>query len=289
MQVDYQKQWKFLKNKFKSNQLSHAYLFSGRDENSIKELVKKIIKLINCPTSADNQDLCGKCYSCSAIEKENFPDFLVVKSAYSKNSIKDGEDKGEISIGQIRDINNFLNVKPFYGSFKTVLVENAERMNLEAQSCFLKTLEDPKGKTLIILISSNLEILLPTVISRCQTIKFFPSRQDNFSEEENKIILEFSRIADLSIAEKFAYVKSVQLSDEKFRKILSAARSYFRNILLEKIGVAKTGNFSNRDKIKGFSVVKVQAILGIIEDIYRKHLFYNINQKLSLEALLMEI
>lgn len=296
MQFGYQKRWEFLKNKFESGQLSHAYLFSGQNAEQIKLLAKEFVKLINCQSyNSDGRQICKTdektevCQNCRMIEKENFPDLLVVKSENSKSSLKDELDKGGIDILQIREINNFLSFKPYYDSFKAVLVENAERMNTRAQSCLLKTLEEPKGKTLIILVSRNPEILLPTIISRCQTVKFFSSAQAEFSEDENKILQNFLGVANLSLAEKFSYAKTARLDNGNFEKILTVARKYFRNTLLAKTGVIENKNGFDDERAGNLTILKIKKILNFIEDISQKSLTYNINPKLSLEILLMEL
>lgn len=287
--LKHQKQWEFLKNKIESNRLAHAYLFSGKDIEAINFFAKNFVKFINCLTSDVKQGACDKCHNCLLIEKEAFPDLLVVKSENSKSSIKNDEDKGEIDIGQIRDVNKFLGMKPYYGSFKAVLVENAERLNTEAQSCLLKTLEEPKGKTLIILVAANPEVLLPTIRSRCQAVRFSSATQGEFSVDEIGIAREFARVSSLCLAEKFTYAKNMRLDNGNFEKILNATRKYFRNILLEKTGAATTKNNFNGAKTDNFSVLKIKKILDIIEDISHKSLMYNINPRLSLEILLMEI
>lgn len=287
--LNYPKQNKFLRDKFESNKLAHAYLLSGQDVNFVKAFAKEFTKLVNCLNPDVKQNPCNGCYSCAAIEKESFPDLLVVKSENSKSSLRDEIDKGEIDILQIREINDFLSFKPYYGSFKAVLVENAERMNLEAQSCFLKTLEEPKGRTLIILISRSPEILLPTILSRCQTIKFFSSAQTEFSEDENKILQNFLGVANLSLAEKFSYAKTARLDNGNFEKIFTVARKYFRNTLLAKTGVIENRNGFNDERAGNLTVLKIKKILNFIEDVSRKSLTYNTNPKLSLEILLMEI
>ena len=141
MIIGHNKQWEFLKNKLETGQLSHAYLFTGQEGIGKKIFAKEFAEFVGC----------------------KFPDLTVVES-----------DKGkEIPIAKIREIQNFLAYKSYNGGFKIVVVDNAELMNQEAQSCFLKTLEEPKGKTLLLLISSKPDMILPTIYSRCQQVKFF--------------------------------------------------------------------------------------------------------------------
>jgi DNA polymerase III subunit delta' len=143
MLVGHKKQWDFLKKKSGTNQLSHAYLFMGAKEIGKRMFAIEFAKLLNCLGEEKPHlrqgfggQACGKCINCQSIEKNNFPDVKIITKK---------EDKSEIDIAQIREVQNFLSYKSYYGSFKIVVVDDAEKMNLEAQSCFLKTLEEPKG------------------------------------------------------------------------------------------------------------------------------------------------
>ena len=98
-----------------------------------------------------------------------FPDLKIV---YEKKV-----NKTEIDISQIREVQNFLSYKSYNGGFKIVIVDGAQLMNTEAQNCLLKTLEEPKGDTILFLVTSKPDVLLPTIFSRCQTMKFFKGKR----------------------------------------------------------------------------------------------------------------
>ena len=269
MLIGHKKQLEFLKNKLELNQLSHAYIFSGPKEIGKKTLAIEFAELLNC----------------------KFPDLLTVESINSTSSIKNKKDCLEIDIGQIRDVQKFLSLKSYNGGFKIVIVDNAERMNVEAQNCFLKDMEEPKGKTLIILISSKPDILLPTIFSRCQSLKFFkpkdlPINKERF--EKNQIILkELLPVINSGLADKFKYVKSIDFDKQDMGEILEVMQNYFRNILLTKIGI--TDNEKLEDWQVKYSIPHLEKILNLIEDINNKLLFTNVNKKLALEILLMEL
>ena len=269
MLVGHQKQWNFLKKKFESGQLAHAYLFSGEDKIGKKTLAKEFVKLISC---LDGQ-ACGICKNCKDIEKENHPDFLMVNL---KN------DKQEIEISQIREALNFLSLKSYYDSFKAVIVNGAEKMTFQAQSCFLKTLEEPKGKTIIFLISSKPDLLLPAVISRCQEIKFFQIGKYQFSKEEQKILEDVLSVADSSLAVKFQYAKKVNLENNNLKEILEILQRYLRHLLFLRV---KAENLTSKD----YSLLKIKEVLKLLETIDRQISLTNVNPKLALEILLMEM
>lgn len=355
MLIGHQKQWNFLKKKFQLNQLSHVYLFTGPDEIGKKKFAFEFTKLINCidphhqnkfgegaseknkPTFACELRT-GKeeCQNCKLIEKEKHPDVLMVKPKEDKSVPKSGDGRtgtparlsglGEIEIAQIRGVQQFLSLKPYYGSLKTVIVDEAEKMNQEAQSCFLKTLEEPKGRTLLILISSKPEMLLPTILSRCQTVKFFlvslaeiknyliekeipakkaemlinisdgkPGRVIKFLLEpdkitkEKKVLNEILEVCNSDLAAKFRYVKNLQEVD--FSEIIDIFKRYFRELLLFKIGINGFGEFDYfpppSEKLKSYSLTKLKEAIRLAEIIGFRLSTTNVNPKLALEILLL--
>lgn len=151
-----------LKRALANNTLAHAYLFSG-DEGIGKKLTAiALAAAVNCP-NVGPQGGCGACPSCRKTVSGGHPDIHLL--------VPDGE---EIKIDQIRQIQADLVLKPFEGSKKTLIVDFAERMNQSSSNAFLKTLEEPAGDTLIILITSMPQSLLATIRSRCQEIRFQP-------------------------------------------------------------------------------------------------------------------
>lgn len=235
----HKKQWEFLKRKFDQDQLSHAYLFSGVKNLGKVRFAKEFAEFIGC----------------------KFPDLMVIDS--------EGE---EISIAKIREVQNFLAYKSYNGGFKIVIVGHAHLMNQEAQNCFLKALEEPKGKTLIILISSKPEMLLPTIFSRCQLVKFFgkPEITAEKKAEENKILQKMLPVLESSLAEKFKYAKSLDFEKQNLSQILEVLEKHFRRQMLE-------GSINSR------------RVLQLIDEINYKITTTNASPKLALEVLLMQL
>lgn len=319
MIVGHQKQWEFLKNKFESGQLSHAYLFIGEKSIGKKIFAKEFIKLINC--QSEDKRPCQKCRICESIERGNYPDFLMIK-------LKDGER--EIQIFQAREAQNFLSYKSYYNSYKAVIINDAELMNNEAQSCFLKTLEEPKGKTILILISSNSGLLLPTIYSRCQIVKFFPQKlteiknylknrgvdekkaqmiseisrgkigvAENFIlnpdklEKEKNILQQLLKAVNSGLAEKFQYAKSIDFEKDNLKEILEVFQSYLRHLLFLKSGIKKHGDVNyfpvSENILSEYPAEKIKKILNFTEEINFKITATNASPKLALEMLLLEI
>ncbi len=273
----HKKQWEFFKKKFEQNQLSHAYLFSGEKGIGKESFAIELIKMVNC--SIKENVPCQKCFSCQAIERNGFPDFKIVEAeegAAPPRGASLAPSGREIKIAQVREAQKFLNYKAYYGGYKAVIVDGAEALNTEAQNCFLKTLEEPKGKTLLFLITSRPDMLLSTITSRCQPLKFFRPKGLGFSPEqvdrENKISKDLERMAASGLSEKFKYVKAIDFTNQDPREILTVFQKYFRKQLLN--------NFADKKALKA---------LEMSEEINNKLTFTNANPKLALEVLLMEL
>ncbi len=144
MIIGHQKQWVYLKNLAENNKLPQAILFAGPDKVGKKTLALELAKFI------------------FKKEPTNHPDFHFVLP--QNNSIK---------INQIRELIWQLNLKPYSSEIKIGLIEDAHLMEIAAQNALLKTLEEPKGDTLLILVTNKPNSLLPTILSRVQIIRFF--------------------------------------------------------------------------------------------------------------------
>lgn len=266
MLTGHKKQWDFLKRSFESDQLAHAYLLTGEAGIGKLEFAKGFAEFINC----------------------KFPDLMIVGANEKDEIFGDG---GEIKISQIREVQNFLSYKPYYGSFKVVIIDGAEKMNQEAQSCFLKTLEEPKGNTILFLVTSKPDILLKTIFSRCQTIKFFRPAgllENKEETEKNKKILEkLIPAIGSDFAERFQYVKGIDTEKEKIEDIIKAIQKFFRHLILVKIGAEKEEIVDKQ--FSKYSVSDIKKFLKFSEEILTKISFTNANQKLALELLLLQI
>jgi DNA polymerase-3 subunit delta' len=171
-----------LKRALANKTLAHAYLFSGGEGIGKKMTALALAAAVNCrnPVSSGG---CGECPSCRKVAALTHPDVHILAA-----------DGDEIKIDQVRQTQADLALKPFEGAKKILIVDGAESMNPSSANAFLKTLEEPPGETLIVLVSPLPQSLLPTIRSRCQEIRFLPlprpilaqalMRKRNLSEED---------------------------------------------------------------------------------------------------------
>ena len=160
--------------------LAHAYLFSGEAGIGKKMTALALAAAVNCSAPGEDGG-CGECSSCKRIAALTHPDVQVVMpesenerllATWSSKAAEKASD--EIKIDQIRQAQETLTLTPSEGSKKILIVNGAETLNASAQNAFLKTLEEPPGDTLIVLVTSMPQSLLPTIRSRCQEVSFLP-------------------------------------------------------------------------------------------------------------------
>jgi len=159
---------KYLLQSIENNKMSQSYLFAGTEGIGKLMIAKEFAKKILCNKSEKN-DNC-ECKSCKCFEGLNHTDFFVINEA--------GET---IKIDVIRELTNKVIEQPIISNKKVYIINDCEKMRVEAQNCLLKTLEEPPESVIIILITSNENAILNTIKSRCMTIKF-----KNISNEELK-------------------------------------------------------------------------------------------------------
>ncbi len=149
--------------------IPHAYLFYGQESVGKKLAAIELAKALNCEVSGP-VDGCDGCPSCRKIDERTHPDFFLLEPEKSSPSARDAT----LKIDAIRELQKKLIYLPYEGQTKVVIIDSAECMNPQAANSFLKTLEEPPSKTIIILIASNPYQVLPTLVSRCQGIRFYP-------------------------------------------------------------------------------------------------------------------
>lgn len=150
---------KSLTNIVENNNFLHSYIFSGEVGVGKFTLAKEFAKAILC-SNTENKP-CNRCKSCESFESSNNPDIIIID-----------EQEDVIRTEQIKSVAKSVLEKPILGNKKIYIVNNAENMTKEAQNSFLKTLEEPPEYVIIILITSNENLLLNTIKSRCIRIQF---------------------------------------------------------------------------------------------------------------------
>lgn len=146
-----------------SDRIAGAYLFVGPAGVGKETIARYFAQLIFCQQDAQPPIVCGTCLACRKVDSGNHPDLQFIRPEGSL-----------LRIGQIRELQKQIVYEPLEASRKVYILTDVERMNAEAENCLLKTLEEPPAASVLILLTSNIQVLLPTTRSRCQILQFHP-------------------------------------------------------------------------------------------------------------------
>lgn len=179
----------------KQNKLPHALLVSGVVGAGKLAFSSWLTGLLACSTPiTDNTHNvfapCGHCKHCKLIASHSYPDHKLLET-----------DNRSISVDEVRLANQFFEKTAQLGEFKTLIIPFAEKMTIAAANALLKTLEEPTGNSLIILLSEQADILLPTIVSRCRKITLRPPTGDalleSFGARRNQPFANLSQMPEL--------------------------------------------------------------------------------------------
>ena len=157
------KQWQELQQRRHSGQLAHALLLHGPAGIGKADFATQAAQSLLCEQPEEAGQACGRCKACQLLASANHPDFIPIQPEEAGKAIK---------VDQIRELIQQLNLSAHFGGYRTVLISQAEQMNLAAANSLLKTLEEPQASTVIILVTSQLSRLPATIRSRCQMLRF---------------------------------------------------------------------------------------------------------------------
>ena len=156
-----QKNWDQLCNYSVQNRVPQALLITGNKGLGKQHLANQYAYSLLCAKKQEKGFACGQCDSCLLLNAETHPDFI---------QINPDEPGKAITIGQIRSLVTRLTLKPQFEVYRVVIVNTADAMNNAAANAFLKCLEEPAERTVIILITDNPAVLPATIVSRCQKL-----------------------------------------------------------------------------------------------------------------------
>lgn len=155
----------------RTGQVSHAYILEGEAGSGKKTLARAFSEALEC--EAGGTESCGDCHSCMMAESGNHPDIIWVSH----------EKPNTISVDDIRtQINGDIGIKPYSSAYKIYIVDEAEKMNEQAQNALLKTIEEPPAYAVILLLAGQTGAFLPTILSRCITLTLKPVEEEKITE-----------------------------------------------------------------------------------------------------------
>ena len=155
-----------LQNAIQMGKISHAYIFNGEVGAGKKMLASAFAMALQC--EKHGTDPCMECDSCKRALSKNHPDIITITH----------EKPNSIGIEDIRiQLIDDVSIKPYTGPYKIYILNEAEKLTLQAQNALLKTIEEPPAYAVILLLTSNADSLLPTISSRCVTLNLRPVKE----------------------------------------------------------------------------------------------------------------
>lgn len=148
-----------LKNAIAKDKVSHAYIFNGPELSGKRMLAEAFAMALQC--EEHNPQGCGHCRSCKQAIAHNQPDIVYVSHEKPKT----------ISVDDIRQqLNHDIVIKPYSSKYKIYIIDEAQLLNQQAQNALLKTIEEPPSYGIVMLLTTNADAFLPTILSRCITL-----------------------------------------------------------------------------------------------------------------------
>lgn len=306
-----------LRRSLQNGKTAHSYLFEGIPGCGRRTTARALIQALFCTVLSD--EACGTCPSCRKIAGGNHPDIHLLEPL---------PDKRDISIEQIRNLQHDLSLRPYEAPRKACIIEPAERMNPSSANALLKTLEEPPGDALIILITENAGQLLPTIRSRCQMLRFAPLSTEHVlqlleaqgvateaaallapmsggsleraRELDNEALIVrreavLSRLAQLNInriATVFDAAEELSGNRDATLELLDMLLSFFRDAVHLGAGSPEILNRTVRPAIEAIAERRpFRRNLELLETIHetRRAVQRNANPKLALDRLFMNI
>ena len=210
-----------LQNAVEKEQVSHSYIFAGEKGSGKKLLAKLFAMTLQC--EEHKKEPCMHCSSCRKAMSRNHPDIIYVEHVKPTS----------IGIEEIREqLVSDVEIKPYTGPYKIYIVDEAEKMTIQAQNALLKTIEEPPAYAVILLLANNNTGLLPTITSRCVTLNFKPVRDEVIRKHLMEELHVPDYQADVSVAFAQGNVgKAIQLaSSDDFNEMKASALQLIKRL-----------------------------------------------------------
>lgn len=244
-----------------NHQMQHAYIFEGVTGVGKYEMAKWVAQLQYCQRPAEDGTPCLECNQCLRIEAEEHPDVVTLRP-----------DGASIKVGQVRQIKEDFSKSGMESRKKILIVQEMDKMTTSAANSLLKFIEEPDGKITIMLLTTEVQKLLPTILSRCQIIHF-PVRniEERVAEIEAQGIPKESATILAYLTQDTSIAKEIHESED-FQKNLQTVWQWF--LLLNKNSdqafiyvqtniMPLTNNRENSELILDLLIIIYRDLMGI--------------------------
>ncbi|PNV60353.1 DNA polymerase III subunit delta' [Clostridium sp. chh4-2] len=249
------------KKAIEAHKVSHAYILTGESGMGRKSLAKAFAMTLLCEKG--KSEPCMECHACKQVMTGNHPDLVFVTH----------EKPNSIGVDDIREqINDTIMIRPYSSYYKIYIVDDAEKMTVQAQNALLKTMEEPPAYAVILLLTTNQEAFLPTILSRCVQLKLKPLQDhvvkqylvesQGIAEAEADVYAAFARgnlgkaihlaesedfrimyddilylmknIKQMNISELLDYIRKLKEDNRDIYECLDLMQMWYRDVLMFK-------------------------------------------------------
>ena len=304
--------------------IPHALLFTGIEGVGKESTALAFAMACNCsgqnsdPGNPESEIPCGHCKSCRKIEAGNHPDIIRVTPSGPF-----------IKISQIRSLCQTLAMKPYEAKRRVVIITGAQGMNPAAGNAFLKMLEEPPLRTILILLATHTSDLLPTIVSRCQQIRFKPisreklesvlvdehginpgeamilttmaggsisralkMHQDQWVNRRNWLINEMQALTSGPVNRLLAFGEQLSKNKDSLQDSLEVMKSWLRDLVVGQMNAERVINTDLIPEIQNVSQkMSLSALLDKIDTIQETQnaIHTGTNLRLAMEAMLLKL
>ena len=209
------------KRAIENHKISHAYILTGEAGMGRKSIANAFAMTLLCEKGGSEP--CMSCHSCKQVMSGNHPDLIYVTH----------EKPGSIGVDDVREqINDTIMIRPYSSYYKIYIVDEAEKMTVQAQNALLKTIEEPPSYAVIILITTNQEAFLPTILSRCVQMKLKPLKDFTIKSYLTQNLHIPEKDADICAAFARGNLgKAIHLSSsDEFRELFQKVMVLVKNV-----------------------------------------------------------
>ncbi len=250
------------------HKVSHAYILTGEKGMGKKSLANAFALSLLCEKGGTEP--CLECHSCRQVLSGNHPDLIYVTH----------EKPASIGVEDVRSqINDTMAVRPYNGGYKIYIVDEAEKMTVQAQNALLKTIEEPPAYGVILLLTSNEDAFLSTILSRCVQLKLKPLKDSVVKTylEETMGVKE----QDADVYTAFArgnLGKAIHLASSEDFKLMHSEMLYLLNHLKE-MDIADILNFIRKLREEE---IDLYECLDFMQLWYRDVLMFKVTKDVNL-------
>ncbi len=308
-------------------QIAHAYLFHGPNQIGKRTIALTFAQALLC--TANDSRPCNTCRACQLVQANHHPDFVVLNLEWQASNLPEKSKTKSISIDAVRALSRDLARRPLEGKWKVLMVPHVDELTIAASNAFLKTLEEPPSFVVILLTTHDIQLVLPTIRSRCQPISLFPLSlqkveealiNKGLSDQQTQLIAKLSggRIGwalqaaeDRTLLKKRADIlndlqkvlksnraerllQALPLSKENDIEVIRLWTGWWRDLLLIQNNAANViTNIDQQEILKEaasrYSTEQIRSCLHELQRLWRLARETNVNMQLLWEVLLLKL